>query len=270
MYQIEANQYGNIDVRKGISKRYYHLKQATYGKIQIKSVCKALHCPSVPAMTDFYKKYGRWHPVIDGIVVPARFEELLLKEIRARLVRQEERQKRDPNARHFLKFEKQYGSPDNALVDAAQAMFDLNRYAKICERKAEISTIYSLKNQFIRLLYDLGKCVSAQKHIQQTEEKECWGCEGDGCERCDDTGIYKKAGTIAYYSLAFEIEGKRFAWHQPEDSVLYRIALTEEDAPMPDLNDMPRPVGEWGANITKAKALVRWVVAGVTKQQIAA
>lgn len=49
--------------------------------------------------------------------------------------------------------------------------------------------------------------------IQQIN-KECWGCYGDGCHRCDGTGIYY---SNTYWLLRFRL-GDR-VYHQPSNSL---------------------------------------------------
>lgn len=256
MQTIETNEYGNVDIQSGVPKGLTHIPQATYGKLKIGVLCKRLRCPSASAVTGFRKSWRYWKPVIDGVVVPNRRRRKVLAEISLRLAARQstiKRTKRDP----FAGLAQEYGTARNALLDAATAMLDLNRHAKSCP-KLESQDIYALKNRFIRLLYEDGKCTSVQRHLHFLPAKECWSCEGFGCDRCNDTGEYLSARKVTNYVFTFEIDGTKFCWHQPKQTINYPVTVTLPDASMPVLT--PKPLERWASKLTYAKRLVSWVV----------
>jgi hypothetical protein len=129
---------------------------------------------------------------------------------------------------------------DPALV-ACQAMFRLNRYAMLLRRKsAERDRLYEMKNQMVRLLFDQGRCAACSTDIQELSCRHCqagishwwdspWGDDwdeaehdphGHSCEWCNGTGVYK---TITLYRFVFDVDGRRFVWHQPSALVSWPV-----------------------------------------------
>jgi hypothetical protein len=78
-------------------------------------------------------------------------------------------------------FSKRYEDRESSIIDVANAMFNLNRYAKhetcAARNRAEI---YHLKNLLIRHLYNMGLCISVGVHQKTLQRKECWHCDGTG------------------------------------------------------------------------------------------
>ena len=115
-----------------------------------------------------------------------------------------------------------------SLCAAAEWMYRLNVFARSNGRHPINEQIYDLKNVLIKYLYQHGYCVEVKQHIQK---KECWRCEGTGeywtgdeCWKCRGTGVFSK---VELYAFRFNIEGKRYAWHQPKRLVDYPVTLTE-------------------------------------------
>ena len=256
--KIDTNEYGNVDIRDKVPKGLTHIPKAKYGVIRIKKICEDMGCPYAPAYVGCEKNFGFWKPIYNGIVIPANRRRSVLARIK--------RQQDIIDARDTAKpkdytgsFVKKYGQPKAALLDAMQALFDLNRYCKHSTCKNDNRReIYGLKNTFIKLLYQSGKCDSVQRHIQTHEAKQCWSCEGFGCDRCDNTGEYSAAFNSVFLVFSFNIEGVRFTWHQPESSLDYPVKVTMADAPMPKI--AAKPLTVWNGKPAKAKALVRWVI----------
>lgn len=114
-----------------------------------------------------------------------------------------------------------------SVIAAAEAMFDLNRHARIDGRTAETRNIYHLKTQLIQLLYESGLCRSVE-YLRQ--DMTCWGCMGDGvtygeedCQHCDGSGIYQ---THFLYKFTFYVDGQSYIWHQPASFVTWPVRLT--------------------------------------------
>jgi hypothetical protein len=160
-------------------------------------------------------------------------------------------------------FVRKYESRKSAIPDAAEALFSLNRHAKRVRcRKAHREEIYELKSAFIERLCAQGFLSAAGEHSVEQPARTCWTCEGDGCERCDDTGNFLPARTLVYAVLQFVIAGRTYIWHQPSDLVSWSIPNVEK-LPHGDwapLNDEEKPVAMHPNKFARAKALIRWVV----------
>jgi hypothetical protein len=91
---------------------------------------------------------------------------------------------------------------DACLAKTCEALFALNRLAKhLRAEDGTVSEIYSLKNRFIKLLYDRGHCVCA--HRARSPED-----------------IYDGITGKAYWAFRFLVAGTTYSWHQP-----WRLAM---------------------------------------------
>ena len=188
---IKTNEYGNVDICEGISKRLVHIPQSSWNSVNVKAACKALGCVYAPAHTGFDSHHGRYFPTFDGVVVRASSAPLIQAEL-AKRTKDSVARKEKANARaktqyakklaqekalaaakqkaldDFLKnLPQKYPNSEDALRDAASAMFDLNRYCKSDDcAKNEREEIYSIKNDFVSLLYRMGYCTSAHSQRQ--------------------------------------------------------------------------------------------------------
>lgn len=177
---------------------------------------------------------------------------------------------------------KKYGDPKGGLLDAAEAMFALNRYAKhdTCTRKHQ-TEIYDLKNRFVSWLVVHGHLVGWGTHeiVQPERDLECYCVSRygeDGCHRCDYTGVHRTLPerVLGFVVLRFSIGGKTYTWHQPDDYVTFDYA---NKAPKIDTAgddwtpEREKPIEMPRSQFARAKALVRWVmtVLGVV-QEVAA
>lgn len=84
-----ANDFGNVDVRSTLPKRYIHIP----GK-RLQPLCRKLGIKYAGAMTGFEKSGRYWKAIIDGIVVSARSAAKLNDAIEARAKRAIARPKR--------------------------------------------------------------------------------------------------------------------------------------------------------------------------------
>ena len=169
-----------------------------------------------------------------------------------------------------------YGSPENALGDAAEAMFSLNRYAKYDKCSgAHCDEIYSLKNGLVKLLYDKGLAVSVKVHAQSREGLECWGCDGSGfdedgeeCQRCDGTGMFRNPDSLKFVCFRFLIGDKHFCWHQPKRLINWKFKTTDEaEGPMPDTN-FEKPISLRPSEFAQAKDLIRYALGASTARPL--
>jgi hypothetical protein len=155
-------------------------------------------------------------------------------------------------------FRRRYTSWSDAMPDACAALFSLNRFAKhgACSmRQREI--IYQLKNEMVELLYSFAVYRKAcWLHLVKCE---CWGCGGNGCGRCDGTGVHH---TLEFVAFRFEVGGKAYCWHQPRylvDTVRMKVAYTEEPKYWDGVVG-EKPVGLRRGRFAAAKELVAWVL----------
>lgn len=143
-------------------------------------------------------------------------------------------------------YSSKYHTLQNALPDAAEAMLSLNRYAKHlkyfedCHEERHV--IYNLKNRFVKLLYLNGYCSGAFRHIFKNN---------------DEYGIGQNE--ISNVLFEFDINGKKYRWHQPEYLIDFEFKLTKSNV------DTPYVVGAHAVDIqekqlSEAKWLVKWVV----------
>jgi len=130
---------------------------------------------------------------------------------------------------YLVKFSEKYQQKNEALLEVAEALFHLNRYAKYeqCSSRMRYS-IYSLKGKLIKILYDLDFCVACKIHEFKVEPKVCWGCEGYGCERCDYTGNWRD-DTLIFYNFRFKIGEIYFSWHQPMEYLSFDPIESEKE-----------------------------------------
>jgi len=149
----------------------------------------------------------------------------------------------------------------DALPEAAEAMFNLNRYAK-WERcaSAHRQEIYDLKNNFVRLLYQSGYAVEVRRHAVPRAGLVCWGCDGYGCERCDDTGFYRRPDELVYIAFRFRIGERLFSWHQPDRLVDWPVVYTAAGEVWNHDPNEEKPVELKPREFADAKALVRFVL----------
>jgi len=154
-------------------------------------------------------------------------------------------------------FEKKYSNAEAAVPYAAQAMFNLNRYAKhdSCANWNR-KEIYQLKGKFIKLLYSLGCCEKVYRHHLSAGTRECWSCDGFGCPSCKYRGNYFQKERF-FLVFRFDVEGKSFSWHQPKELVDFEVVDKGEES---DLNETEvKPLEIPRQKLAGAKALVGWV-----------
>ena len=117
-----------------------------------------------------------------------------------------------------------------SLAHAAEWMYRLNVTARAIGRHPITDQIYELKNELVKYLYQHGFCTELKLHSQK---RMCRSCDGTGdyygqeCDRCDGSGVY---AVTPLYAFRFEIEGKRYAWHQLRRLVDFPVALTQQES----------------------------------------
>jgi hypothetical protein len=132
------------------------------------------------------------------------------------------------------------------LCELAFALNVMGRNRTLSRWQSQV--YYRIKNVLVEYLYRRGKCIEAGVHVQ---ERECWGCFGDGCDRCNGTGVY---ATTRLYSFAFKIGKRVYRWHQPEQYVTWPVKLTDAKE-MPYSEPAPMEIAESGDPSRLAEAL---------------
>jgi hypothetical protein len=168
--------------------------------------------------------------------------------------------------RRYAQFANIYESWRDALPTACEILFNLNHYAKheSCSSQHR-EEIYSLKNEFIRLLYEQGLSTECWRHTVKTEPRLCF-CDrkDEDCERCYGTGIYQKI--LHYVCFTFVVDGKKYHWHQPSYLVNYRFTVTTENKTW-ERNDFEKPITLAANKFAEAKDLLRWILAQARPEQ---
>lgn len=103
---------------------------------------------------------------------------------------------------------------EEGTIAACESLVRLNRHAKVSAHPDEV---YQLKHACLRELYRwyectvtaieqvrrCNACVAGVHHISRGRAVDCY--------RCGGTGIYSRT---PLYLLAFDVHGRRYAWHQ--------------------------------------------------------
>jgi hypothetical protein len=128
-----------------------------------------------------------------------------------------------------------YERPADAIPDAAQALFLLNKYTR-ADSCSFISrnSILAAKSKFIQALYRM-ECYTdrVEKLIQTLDVQICFGCDGSGsdwgdeCYRCDGTGIWREAKKQISYAFYFDIEGAQYCWMSPDFALGFKPKVEE-------------------------------------------
>jgi hypothetical protein len=171
--------------------------------------------------------------------------------------------------RRNAQFTSTYPNWRDALPSACEMLFHLNQYVKheSCSSKHK-ETIYDLKNQFIRLLYEQGWSTECWRHTVKTEPRLCFcGGKEEGCERCYGTGIYQK--TLHYVCFTFVVDGRKYHWHQPRERVNFQFTVTTESKVW-EWNDFEKPRTLAASQFAEAKHMLCWILAQVQEERQAA
>jgi hypothetical protein len=164
-------------------------------------------------------------------------------------------------ARRLEAYRRKYPDWRDALPAAAEALFNLNRYAKRRSCQADHRAwIYGLKTGFLRLLCRLGLATEAKVHAVPREGKPCFAYHGgEDCERCDGTGWYVLPGPQEFIAFRFEVGGTPFAWHQPRELVDWPVELRDDAEPW-EPEGGAKPVALPAREFAAAKDLLQFVL----------
>jgi hypothetical protein len=109
-----------------------------------------------------------------------------------------------------------------SLLQMCDDAFALNVLVR--EKRLKVQSpamFYRLKDELVKYLYLHGHAVEVLEHVQ---ERICWGCEGEGCNQCGDTGVYSRT---RLYAFLFMVDGKPFKWHQVQKLCDYDVEFTD-------------------------------------------
>jgi hypothetical protein len=244
--------------------------------------------------TDYYRnphyRSGPLCPLWDAARIRALVDSPEVAAVKERARKQQEGRDTAP-ARREAAMAKRYQDYRQAIPKAAEALFSLNRYAKhrSCTRDHR-EEIYDLKNDFIRVLCEIGIPYVARQHTIPQEGKKCWGCNGtgkpkpsdrwyehpdndcdlddfldglndmDACGRCGGSGWYQQPGTRVFIAFRFTIGDQTYSWHQPGELVTWPVIHTggESSDWLPDGPE--KPVELPSRKFAEAKALIAFVI----------
>ena len=167
--------------------------------------------------------------------------------------RSEQRIKRERQFRAAIA--KHYPSWREALLPACEVMFNLNR--AVIHGRHDKDQIYTLKNRLIKLLYSQGACIECLAHKRTLLGKECYDCDGFGCERCNQSGWWGEPHTVRDFAFKFMVCGRVFAWHQPDHLITFNceVSATEQGSPK---EEKPVEMSWW--RMERGKHIIRYVL----------
>lgn len=231
-----VNEYGNFDLAHNkLPKRYVHISG-----LRLQPLCRSLGIRYCDAVVEFEQyRTGCYTPVKDGVIVTAASE----SKLRAAIA---DRESRTTKAKRRAEVSKKRKSEEfeqslrvrpsvEVFTIGCQSLFKLNRIAKLRACDDFRDAIYYAKSHWINALYEYGFCDRCERHETQTKQRLCFGCidgvdhDGRECERCDGTGIFAESQTLQYIVFSFNVDGTRYTWHQPRESVIFEFQLTSEE-----------------------------------------
>jgi hypothetical protein len=113
------------------------------------------------------------------------------------------------------------------LLSVCEDMFQLNILNRTKRNLYPRYLTFQLKNSLVKHLYETGHCTEALLRVQKFE---CWSCfgtwehhSGEICFKCGGTGVFRE---VWHYAFRFEVNGRRFSWHQPKTMVDFPVKLS--------------------------------------------
>ena len=99
------------------------------------------------------------------------------------------------------------------------AIWCANRLVKRSRSRHTRRVFYGIKDRFIRR-YGREGVGQRVRH----EVSECWGCDGEGCSRCDGTGIYSERWL---YVHRFYVAGQRYCFHSYQEPAYLEAGIVD-------------------------------------------
>lgn len=155
----------------------------------------------------------------------------------------------------------QYTKKSEAIKDAAQATYILNRFCKnkrLCSYETK-EEIYQLKGQMVNYLYEKGLCIESYR--QKIKMPNCDICKDRPAfkkdKKCNSCG--RKGGlNDQFYVFRFKVGNKTYQWHQPIDLFPHEVTVTKELAPMNKLKS--KDIYLKPKEVEEKLALVKWLL----------
>jgi hypothetical protein len=110
------------------------------------------------------------------------------------------------------------GRFDDAVADAAEAMVQLDHYARGADRGSDRDKIYRLKDGLLEVLCGRDLCVGWWLNEQEYEARTCYYADDDDLEIDEDEDDSRApvVETRRFVAFNFAICGKRYTWECPE------------------------------------------------------
>jgi hypothetical protein len=189
-----------------------------------------------------------------------------------------EQQRPERELAHRLMIATEYGNWRNALLPAAQALFNLNRYAKwtTCREDHRLK-IYRLKRELIKILYQSRLATSVGLHTVSYDAKVCRRCDGTGrnrrhsyeeCSGCEGTGNFREASQQEFLVFQFAVDDQPVCWHQPKEDVAFTYTMTEAVADF-DGEAKEKPIPMRRNKFADAQRLIQFVIDDYVRDQAA-
>lgn len=172
---------------------------------------------------------------------------------------------------YFSLFEDKYDEPQDAISDAAQGLFSLNRYCKhkSCSLKNR-EEIYELKGRFIKVLYEKGYCYCVKLQIIPGWKETCRRCDGEGeifdldvgfdtvCDVCGGSGK-RIIDDRKIYLFSFQVGQQRYSWHTPENKLSFAPVINDTEIIGKYVSET-KQIDMAKSKMKEYKELIRWVL----------
>jgi hypothetical protein len=161
-------------------------------------------------------------------------------------------------------FAARYAKREDADLDAAHALFALNRYAKHMRCSAsQARKIYHLKAQLLERFWSAGYCTRSGLAHSLEHAHGCRDCRGGDpeCGRCGGTGVYKVAGGKPFWIQFYVIGTIIFSWHLPRDDAPWATTvgvLSERD--LAPVKSEVKPISLSPRRHAQYVALISWLL----------
>lgn len=186
---------------------------------------------------------------------------------------------------YVAKFERQYASRREAVADAMEALWNLNRYAKhpSCSR-AHRSRIYELKNRLLAYLCGEGYLIGTgsdsvvrssrrgyRRPRQRAADEDQDAFRGHGVDHHSAEGVESEDSSdeassdpeppelLHYKVLQFRVNGRPYTWHHPAERVTWHVPDVPLLAPGDWSQGEIKPVTLAPKRFAEKKALIAWV-----------
>jgi len=149
-----ANEYGDVDVRNGLTGQYRHIS----GK-RLQPLCRKLNIRFARALVEWGGTYRHPKPVYNGVVVSAASADKLMAAIQAR----EEKRKPAPTP-ELLPAIHAVNRAAKRWRDAAQRYYDSGMFGLASNARRKKESLYALKDRGIAAAFHSGRIAPIEIH----------------------------------------------------------------------------------------------------------